>query len=147
MVRRRSRLVRSASSPKRHRLPVPRPHHGLRHLLAELKDVQRKMATVRTYAYYTIPNFTVSSFAGGRGQFEDEIHAMYPWAEIEFMKKGKLSVDVRISNITSNEALRLSIYLIYRGGTVRMIQSEMPTDIPMTSSAIFGRLKKQGMER
>lgn len=83
------------------------------------------MSTKRTYAVYQSPNILLSKrYFGGLKGLRKEIQAVLPNTDfrLSVVKKGKLSSDIRVSNITPNEAILLNSFFMARGGVIRMFQ-------------------------
>lgn len=83
------------------------------------------MATKRTFAIYQSPNILLSKkYFGGLKGLKKEIKNILPHADFKLsvVKKGRLSSDIRVSNITPNEAILLNSFFMARGGVIKMSQ-------------------------
>lgn len=96
----------------------------MKQFLEDVRFMSEAMGKTKVHAVYTTPNFMLSKHFGGKKGLVGEIHRMFPYMKpkFEWLKKGKLSTDVRISNITANDAIMLTSYFVIRGGTLKMAQ-------------------------
>jgi len=127
MVKRKSRLSRRVAKVREQRL-LRREKPFLQKVREFREGVQKTlkaMETKKTFAYYQIPTiFLHPKVYGGLEQLKREIHEMFPDADakITVSKKGRISSDIKISNITPNQAIEIAAYFIIRGGSIKMEQ-------------------------
>lgn len=133
---RRSRLKRKSGAKKQR---LPKKQFWMKQFIDDVRLVSRAMGKTKTFAVYIIPNIMISKRPfGGKKKFLDSMKRVYPEIpyKVEFINKGKLSTDVKLSNITANQAIEIMSFFLISGGTLKMEQTGKP------ERPLFGKRKK-----
>lgn len=124
MVRRKSRLKKSSKVREQRLLRTTKPIlQQIKEARAGLHRVIKAMETKRTYAIYQYPTIMLHPrFLGGFKKMVREMRKAFPDIpfKIKIIKKGRLSSDIKVFNITPNDAILINAFFMGRGGVIKM---------------------------
>lgn len=125
MVRRKSRLGRNSKVRKQHLRKEKPILERVKEFKEGIQKTLKVMETKKTYAIYQIPTiFLHPKVYGGYRKIVKDMRKLFPDMDfkIKILSKGKVSTDIKVSNVTPNEAIELASYFIIRGGSIKVFQ-------------------------